>query len=110
MSRLLDVESALRERGYPQEVSGEVVLSVDDRLFEDNHGPFRLIVESGKASVERVDDAGAVLPIGALSSLFSGYVSPRDLASVGAIEVPDASLDALGALFAGPGPWLLDHF
>jgi predicted acetyltransferase len=110
MSRLLDVESALRERGYPQEVSGEVVLSIEDPLFEDNHGPFRLIVESGKASVERVDDAGAVLPIGALSSLFSGYVSPRDLASVGAIEAPDASLDALSTLFAGPAPWLLDHF
>ena len=90
-------------RNYP-------IISVEDPLFEENRGPFRLIVESGKASVERADEPGLVVPIGAMSSLFSGYVSPRDLASIGAFAGSDAELDTLGTLFTGPTPWLLDHF
>jgi predicted acetyltransferase len=110
MSRLLDVESALRDRGYPEAVSGEIVFGVDDPLFEGNRGPFRLTVESGKAHVERVADTSDTIPIGPLSSLFTGYVSPKDLRSVGAIDGSDRSSETLETLFAGPPPWMLDHF
>jgi predicted acetyltransferase len=110
MSRLLDVPGALEARGYPEAVSGEMVLEVDDPMFKDNRGPFQVTAEGGKVRVSRTDNRGLLIPVGTLSSLFAGFISPLDLAMVGDLPGDDPALPFLGALFAGPPPWMMDHF
>lgn len=50
MLRLLDVVSALERRGYPP-VSEEFVLAVEDGLFPENRGPWRVVADGGAVSV-----------------------------------------------------------
>jgi predicted acetyltransferase len=111
MFRLLDVPSALEARGYP-EVSGQVVLAVDDPLFEDNRGPFRVTADCGKVNVER--DAGpagaARLASWALASMYTGRSSAHDLVRAGGLEGDDGAIRFLSELFAGPSPWMPDFF
>jgi predicted acetyltransferase len=106
MLRLLDVRAAFEQRGWPA-IDAAVVFSVEDPLFPDNAGPWRLRVERGLATVDR-EAAGAVGPpiaIGALSSMFSGYLRPADAARLGLLSADEQTLSAFGALFAGPDPW-----
>jgi predicted acetyltransferase len=111
MLRLLDVRAALEGRGYPA-TSGEVVLAIEDGLFPQNRGPWRVNVSEGVASVEPVDEgvAGHVqaISIGTLSSLYSGFLSARDAATMGLVEREHAQ--ALARLFDGPAPWMHDFF
>jgi predicted acetyltransferase len=51
------------------------------------------------------------LDVGALTSLFTGYLSATDLARAGRLRGASGSaLAALDATFCGPRPWLLEHF
>ncbi|MFN2543336.1 MAG: enhanced intracellular survival protein Eis [Actinomycetota bacterium] len=111
MTRILDVPAALEARGYPEGLSGEIVIEVDDPLFEANAGVFRVSVEGGKARVERTDAATSIrVGIDALSAMFAANVSPADLLRTGAIAGDGSGLPVLASLFAGPPPWMLDHF
>ena len=112
MSRILDVPGALEARGYP-EVDGEATLAVQDPLIEENSGVFRLDAEAGKVRVSRLGEmrpAGRAIGIGALSSMFSGYLTPWAAARIGLVEAGDPALPLLEMLFAGPAPWTPDHF
>lgn len=110
MLRLLDVAAALEGRAYPS-VSGEAVVAVDDPDVEANRGPFRLTVEDGKVRVERVDGgARRPVPIGALSSMFSGYLPADAAAQLGYLDADDAAVPLLRELLAGPPPWMYDFF
>jgi predicted acetyltransferase len=111
MFRLLDVPGALEARGYP-EVDGECVIAVDDALFPDNAGPFRLEANAGKVAVSRVDDASSrrPIPVGLLSALYTGRLSTDDLVRLGAAGADDPALPVLARLFAGPPPWSPDFF
>jgi hypothetical protein len=40
-----------------------------------------------------------------LSSIFSGYLAPRDAARIGFMDADDPAVVALAAMFAGPDPW-----
>ena len=106
MLRLLDVRAAFEQRGWPA-IDAEVVFSVEDPLFPDNVGPWRLRVERGVATMgrEAAGAAGPPITIGALSSMFSGYLRPADAVRLGLLAVDDQSLSALAPLFAGPAPW-----
>jgi predicted acetyltransferase len=109
MTRVLDVPGALEARGYPESVSGQMVLDVDDPQFEENRGPFRLTVQDGTGKVERTEaEPDSVrLSIRTLSALFAGYASTTDLATGGMLDRPDI---LLSELFAGPPAFMLDHF
>jgi predicted acetyltransferase len=109
MLRLLDVPSALSGRGYPP-VSEEFVLSVEDGLFPENRGPWRVVAEGGVVSVWPAPEAGRVQPIsiGALSSLYAGSLSAWDAVAFGLVD--EAAAPALGRLFGGPAPWMYDFF
>ncbi len=106
MLRLLDVRAAFEQRGWPT-IDAGALFSVEDPLFPDNAGPWRLQVERGVATMVR-EEAGAAGPpiaIGALSSMFSGYLRPADAARLGLLTVDGPTLSAFTALFAGPDPW-----
>lgn len=105
MLRLLDVPAALAARGYPT-IDAEATFAVDDPMYPDNAGGWRLSVSGGAASVERVDNHGRrPLPIGVVSSMFSGYLRAHDAARLGHLDADDPAVDALAAAFDGPDPW-----
>jgi predicted acetyltransferase len=109
MLRLLNVPAALSGRGYPP-VTEELVLSVEDALFPENRGPWRVVAKDGETSVEPAPDAGRVrpIPIGTLSSLYSGFLSARDAVAFGLVD--EAAAPGLARLFGGPAPWMHDFF
>ena len=57
MSRILDVGRALELRGYPEGLECELELTVEDELFPENAGNYRLSINGGRASVLRVTRA-----------------------------------------------------
>jgi len=110
MSRILDVPRALEARGNPA-VDGDCVIAVDDPLFPENAGPFRIESNGGKVTVSPADGpAEGAIPVGLLSALYTGYLSAFDLVRVGAIREDDPAVPVLGRLFAGPPPWSPDFF
>jgi len=113
MSRILDVPGALESRGYP-DVTGTATFVVDDPVFEANRGPFRIQADGGKVRVERMHDGAAErhegIAIGALSALFTGYLTVPAASRVGLVDEGHPALELLGQLFAGPAPWTPDFF
>ena len=108
MLRLVDVPAALAGRGYPP-LSVSFDLTVEDGLFPENRGPWRVSVSEGSASVEPGSaSGGAAISIGTLSSLYSGFLSAWDAAALGLIEPSMAP--ALASVFGGPAPWMYDFF
>jgi predicted acetyltransferase len=110
MLRLLDVAAALEGRGYPG-VSGEALIAVDDPDVEANRGAFRLSADLGKVRVEPVGGpAPRPIPIGALASIFSGYLPVDAAVQLGYLDADDPAVPLLRELFAGPPPWMYDFF
>lgn len=106
MLRVLDVRRALEARGYPP-ANAEVHLRVRDPLFAENDGDFILRVDGGVGRVERGGKGALRLDVRALAAMYSGFATPHTMAAMGLLE-GDAS--ALAALFAGPEPWLCEHY
>jgi predicted acetyltransferase len=110
MTRLLDVSAAFESRGY-RAVNGEAVFCVEDDLFSENRGPFRLEADRGTIRVSPIE--GPVerpIPVGALSAMYTGYLSPTDLARVGRMDADHPAAPLLGDLLGGPTPWMQDFF
>jgi predicted acetyltransferase len=106
MLRLLHVDEALRGRGWPAGARADAAFAVDDPMFPENAGPWRLSVADGEAEVARADGVDAKpLTIGALSAMFSGYLRPHDAVRVGLMDVDDPAVESFATLFAGPDPW-----
>ncbi len=110
MMRVLDVPAALEARGYPQGVSGTIHFEVEDDLFPDNRGSFILEVSGGTGHVRRGGNALMRLDIRAFASLYTGFLSPEALRSVGALVADDATVRLATTLFCGPSPALPDMF
>lgn len=105
MLRLLDVPAAFAGRGYPA-IDAEATFAVEDPRYPANAGPWTLEVRGGSASVHPAPGHDRrPVPITALSSLFTGYLRPRDAVRLGILDADDPAVDALGALLAGPDPW-----
>lgn len=110
MLRLLDVRAALSGRGYPP-LSDEALVAVEDALFPENRGPWRIVVRDGEAEVDRADGEHVrPIPVGALSAMFSGSLSPFDAVRLGLVDGHDPAVPVLDRLFAGPTPFMLDFF
>ena len=105
MLRILDVPAALEARGYPS-IDAEATFVVDDAMYPENEGAWRLAVSGGRASVARVDSHDRrALSIGVLSSMFSGYLRPHDAVRLGYLDADDPAVDAFAAILDGPDPW-----
>ena len=117
MLRLVHVERALLGRGYP-ELDADVDLEVEDPMLPENSARYALRVRAGKPELGEAAVASrgasasrrARLGVGSLAAIYSGFVSPRELAAAGAIEADERTLGTLGALFAGPAPSSADFF
>jgi predicted acetyltransferase len=112
MSRLLDVAGALEARGYPP-VSGSATFAVRDELFPDNGGVYLLEAEEGRVRVSRGPQdlpAGRPIGVGALSAMYTGFLSPAAAVRTGMVEADHPALPLFERLFAGPAPWTPDFF
>lgn len=111
MVRMLDVKVALEKRGYASCASGELHLDIADDVLTENAGKWTLRVEQGKATVAPGGNGSLRMSARALSPLYTGFMTARDLATLGWLEARDAQTLALAIdLFAGPAPWMSDGF
>jgi predicted acetyltransferase len=106
MERILDVPAAFAQRGYPS-IDAEAVIAVADPLFPENAGPWRITVRDGAVEVTPEPSTGArPIPIGALSSMFTGYLRLPDALRLGYLDAEDPAAATLGRMLDGPDPWL----
>ena len=110
MLRLVDVAGAFAARGYAPGVTGEVHLEVSDDVLPWNQDRFVLSVAQGRGEVRCGGEGRIRVDVRALASIYTGYGSPEELQAVGGIAGPREDLALLGALFAGPAPWMPDMF
>lgn len=110
MLRLVDARAALEARGYPPTLAAELHLEIRDDALPWNAGRLVLALDGGRATV-REGGAGRIrLDVRGLAPLYSGYLTPLELLGTGYLAGPDQDLATLGLAFAGPAPWMPDHF
>jgi predicted acetyltransferase len=111
MLRVLDVAAALSARGYAPGVSAEVHLDVTgDDVLPENAGRWLVRVERGRADVSRGGRGTVRCDVRGLAAMYSGFQSPLELRASGFADGDDAALASASAVFAGPSPWMADHF
>jgi predicted acetyltransferase len=110
MLRIVDVRSALAERGYSPLIETQLHLRIADDVIGANDGPFVLSVSGGKAEIEPGGEGRLRIDVRGLATLYSGYASAHELMSTGYIEAGEDDLAAADGIFAGPAPWLADMF
>ncbi len=118
MLRIVHLEAALEERGYPRGPDLSLEFEVRDGLLRANSGRWRLVIGRGRGTVERVrgprssaaSARSAKLDICDLASLYSGHIRARTLAELGRLDARPSVVDSLEAVFCGPAPSLPDYF
>lgn len=110
MLRIVDVERALRERGWPRHVDLRLELEVGDDLLPANRGRFVVELSDGQAEVRRGGRGGLVLDVRALAALYTGHATPQQLVHAGRLQGRDSALSRAAVAFAGPPPSLPDFF
>jgi predicted acetyltransferase len=110
MLRLVDVAKALTLRGYPNGLDAEIHFDVRDELLPANNGRFTLAVSRGEGHVSHGGEGRIKLGVRELASIYTGFISPIELQSLGKIKGERGDLALAGALFAGARPWIPDMF
>lgn len=110
MLRLINVESALTQRGYPPKVDATLDLDVYDDIVDSNNGMWRLAVRGGRGGVRRGGAGDLRTDVRGLAALYSGFANPSALAAAGLIEGTPAALAIAGTVFAGSQPWMREMF
>jgi predicted acetyltransferase len=108
--RILDVKAALEARSY--EYDGSLVIGVEDRFRPEGSGSFRLQVEEGSATVERVDVEPEIqLADDVLGALYLGGQSAHSYASARRIMGSPDSIALTDRLFRTMrAPWIQEVF
>ena len=110
MLRICDLRRALEARGYPAAVEATVALEVADGILPSNSGRWTLRVKGGRARVTRGGPGRVSCDIRSLASVYTGFISPEEARCRGTMDGAARDLSALGAIFAGPAPWIREMF
>jgi predicted acetyltransferase len=110
MLRVVDVERALSERGYPTGLDAELHLAIADDIVPANNASFVLRVAGGKGEVARGGRGSVKVDVRGLAPMYTGLLGAEELKATGYIEGPDDELAIATAIFGGPAPWLADFF
>jgi predicted acetyltransferase len=110
MLRIVDVERALGERGYPSGLEAELHLDVADDIVPANNTSFVLRVAGGKGEVARGGRGSVKIDVRGLAPMYAGFLGAEELTATGYIDGPDEDLAIATAIFGGPAPWLADFF
>jgi len=110
MSRLVDAPAAVAARGWPP-LDATVPLAIEDPRRAANAGPHVLEVAGGHARLSPGGSGRVAVDIGALSSMYTGFATPRAMVRAGRLRGADEDdLASLSLLFAAPTPFLRDSF
>ena len=110
MMRLVHVSEALRLRGYPASLDGEVRMRVADPVVPGNDGTVTLRVREGRAEVEPASDADLHITVNGLAA-DSAWMSPYDATRTGLLAgATEQELALLARLFQGTSPYLNEMF
>lgn len=109
MTRIIHVEQALLQRGYPS-VDAELHLNIQDGLLAGNNGLFVLTVSQGQPSIQRGGHGDVELSIDHLATLYTGLWTAQQLHQMGALRASPSALAMASLLFNGAVPWMPDFF
>jgi predicted acetyltransferase len=110
MTRLVDAPAAITARGWPA-VTATVELEIIDPRHRANSGRFVLEVRDRAAALTPGGSGRVRVDIGALSSLYTGFVSAAQLAHAGKLAgATDDDVAALTDAFSAPTPFIRDYF
>jgi len=110
MLRIVDVGRALTGRGYAPGVDAVLHLDLVDPLLAENAGPWQVEVSGGRAQVARGGQQRLRLDIRGLAAMYTGHLDPPLAELLGLASGPAEQLARLGAIFAGPKPYMSDAF
>lgn len=110
MIRLLDLDAAFGQRGYPPRLEATLDFDVYDDIIDENNGNWRLSVSGGRGAIRRGGAGDLRTDMRGLSALFSGFAGPGALAASGLIEGTPAALAIAGTIFATAQPWMREMF
>ncbi len=117
MLRLVNVPLAITSRTYNPHITAEFVMRVSDTALPENTGSWHIKVTNGRATASAVatNDAPSKLPslttdVRTLGALYTGFLSPQQLHTLGRLTGDPQALVAAQAVFAGPAPSLPDMF
>lgn len=110
MIRIVDVERALTERGYPEGIEAELHWELKDSLIPQNQGRFIQRISGGRAQVERGGEGRIVTGVRGLASVYSGFLTPEAARIVRLLDGPAEDLRRARLVFGGPPPWMSDMF
>ncbi len=110
LMRVCDVPRALSRRGYPAGVKAALHLEVCDDVLPRNHGRFVLEVSGSRGKVTRGGRGEIKIDVRGLSALYTGHLSPFELAMTPYLEATAERLAALQPVFAGPLPAMAAAF
>ncbi len=114
MVRVVDVERALVQRGWPRSARGTVILEVADASLPENAGRWAVSLEDGRARVVVLSSDGgaprATISERGLAALYTGHASAHVLVQAGWLEADEETCVLLDEWFAGPYPTTRDFF
>jgi len=111
MLRILDVREALQQRGYPPHLEVAIDFQITDELIAANRGRWQLHVAGGRGQVDRGGSGTLRMDIAALAPLYSSYLSATELVMSGLVESDSSEQVSIAdQVFAGPAPWMPEHF
>ena len=107
LMRVLDPAAALAARGYGCD-QAELTLAIEGA---DRH-VLHLAIRDGKAHCTpgRHDGPLLTIPEAQFPSLFSGFRSARFLQRAGHVDGTPEAIALADRIFAGPPPWVAEHF
>ncbi|MCW3100647.1 MAG: GCN5-related N-acetyltransferase [Chthonomonadaceae bacterium] len=111
-ARVVDVAAAIAAWKPNADVSGKVIVRVQDDVAAWNTGTWEADFNEGMTAVKRVDSEPDVsLDIQAFSQAYHGTPDVASLRKAGRIDVhSEAGYAALGRLLDGPPMWMNDSF
>ncbi|MFK7929202.1 MAG: enhanced intracellular survival protein Eis [Myxococcota bacterium] len=110
MLRIIDVEAAMQERGWPSGVQAALDLDIVDPTLPSAAGRWRVQIDDGAGTATRGGNGTIGITITGLAALYSGYASPWELRLTGDVQGPAESMSVLAAAFSGPAPCMSDKF
>lgn len=108
--RIVNLQAALQQRGYPDHLQHELHLQVADPLLQENEGRWLLRVHDGEATVEPGGEGHLELDIGAMASLYTGFLDAHQLHLAGRAQGQTQALQTATTIFGGATPQLADFF
>ena len=109
-TRLIDAPAALRARRFTAD--GTLTIRLEDSFCEWNDGTYRIQVDGGMATCDRVAaEPDVSMPVSTLGALYLGGRGARTLARVGMVHGDAGDLTKLDEMFRSyPAPWCPEIF